>query len=131
MRRVPKTAYLVMWNKPNGGHSHKWYVRPHAIGPWIQKLARRSCTDVRVLQGDLTDVSADFLPAHYDDAAVEARLRWVGTSQLRKTLLTEDPAIIEWLMTHQRAERIVIGVEPLVNRALTRFRAKTTSPPRK
>jgi hypothetical protein len=124
MRRAPKKAYLVMWNKPNGDHGHKWYVRPHAIGPWIQRLARKCCTDVRVLQGDLVDVSADFVPAHYDDAAVEARLRWVGVSELRKTLLTDDPTIVEWLMTHRHAERVIVGVEPLVNRVLTRFGTK-------
>jgi hypothetical protein len=129
MRRVPRKAYLIMWNKPGGGHGHKWYVRTHAIGPWIQKLARKSCTDVRVLQGDLVDVSADFVPAHYDDAAVEARLRWVGASDLRKGLLTDDPTIVEWLMTHRRAERVMLGVEPLVNRVLARVAAKRRSPP--
>lgn len=118
MRRVPKKAYLVMWTRPTGRYGRKWYLRPHAIGPWIEKLARKSCTDVRVLEGDLRDVSSDFVPSYYDDDAVEKRLRWAGDSALRRRLLSDDPQIADWLMTHRTAERVLGTVESLTSGAL-------------
>lgn len=130
MRRTPKKVYLVLWTRPSGGYGRKWYVRRHAIGPWIEKLARKSCTDVHVLAGDLSDVSADFVPRYYDDKAVEKRLRWVGGSELRQILLTDDPTVVEWLMTHRRTERAMRGVEPLVNGVLRFAVTKTGRRPR-
>jgi hypothetical protein len=117
MRRAPKKAYLVLWRTPRGRPRKKWYVRGPAVGLCIEKLARESCTDVRVLEGVLKDVSTDFLAEHYDREAVEIRRQWAKGSELRTRLLT-DADRVERLMRPGRAQRVMRVLEPVANRFL-------------
>lgn len=123
MRRAPKKAYLVYWRRPGGrNRKKKCYVQRYRVGPWIEKLADQYCTDVHVLEGELIDVTPEFLPQHYE-AIVEARAarraEWAEGSDFRKALVVDEARAADWLIDHRRVDRVVrVVVDPVATRVL-------------
>lgn len=62
---------------------------------------------MQVFTGQLTDVSNEFVPVHYDAAAVERRREWASGNWWRTQLLATNPQRVEWLMAHPRADRVI------------------------
>lgn len=106
-RGQKKAIYVVEWTKPTGtGNKRYLYQRP-AVERQIQRLSSLSCTDVRVFAGQLIDVSTEFVPAHYDAAAVERLRDWARGNRWRTQLLATNPQRVESLMAHPRADRMM------------------------
>jgi hypothetical protein len=123
MPRGRKTIYVVQWTKPTGTADKRYLFQRPAVERQIERLSSLSCTDVRVFAGQLTDVSNEFVPAHYDAAAVERRREWARGNRWRTQLLATNPQRVEWLMAHPRADRMmgIVGPTGDVLKALAPF----------
>ena len=107
--RPPKRLYLVVWTYASGHLGKKVYERPSYIAKFIQKLPAEYITDVRVLVGELVDVSDQYVPGNFDPSAFDTRLQRIEDRKLqlglRSKWFTEDLEGMEWFNDHPRILR--------------------------